>query len=791
MLGPDAGRLWQVDQELAALDSRRKTLLSDRERLLHALRTGESIAPPPDAFVFATGGTARRPADPFATPGPPRPPARPEAAPRQVQNTLLTLGALLLAVAGIFFAAVTYQAVGPTGRALILLVLTAVAVQASVLLTKRELTASAEALAAVALVLAVVDAYVLRRAGLAADTHALSYAAVASAVIALVAGAFALVVPLRVVRVGALLIAQAPVLLILARTEPPRPVIAMALVALAGIDLLLASERRLPPEVRATATLAAGLNLFSSLMATSVAISESDDGAGLGLLAMALVFALTSVRVQDQVGRALLAGSTVPLVATAAWVTARTSLTDAQLPLVLAAVAMLALTSAGLLPARFKLGVVMGGLVVTGGAVATQAEAILFALAGPFSWLADPWSLTATSARAALSTSEPWNGTVITLVLLVVAAACTALAGLMLDKLPAAIVPTGVLGALSAAVLPLGLKTSYALALALLLVAAAGFAAGAWFSTDALRNTLLGSSLALAVLTATWSTADRDATLVVLPLLAVIAAGVSVRVPVAIAAAALLGGSALAAFGADAGLDYAEVGLLLLVAPSICVALSFVLHLTRRVAVEGAAMVLASTSVVLAVEDPTLLSACLGVSGLLALAVAIRPDRHDIGLLGGLLLSASSWVRLAEANVEAPEPYAAPLALTALVFGHLRRRGGGVSSMQAYGPGLMVALVPSLLKSFDDTTPSRALALLVVCVLVVLAGAQFRLRAPLAIGGAVLALDALHLLAPVARDVPGWTVIALAGAIVFGAGATYEARLRNLRRLKDRYDRLD
>ncbi|MBA2323365.1 MAG: hypothetical protein H0V92_04865, partial [Pseudonocardiales bacterium] len=164
LLGPVAARLWAVDQRLLAVSAEQSTLAAERERLLAALRSGEPIAAE-DPFVFATGGQQVRPAgDPF-TGQVPAAKTRPEAAPQQVQNTLLTLGALLLAVAGIVFAAVTYQKVGPAGRALILLTLTAAAALAPVRLRARGLTASAEALAGVALVLAALDAWVLRRAG--------------------------------------------------------------------------------------------------------------------------------------------------------------------------------------------------------------------------------------------------------------------------------------------------------------------------------------------------------------------------------------------------------------------------------------------------------------------------------------------------------------------------------------------------------------------------------------------------------------------------------------------------
>ncbi|MGB8651648.1 MAG: hypothetical protein WCD35_13425, partial [Mycobacteriales bacterium] len=41
LTGPTAGRLWQVDQRLATLDTERDRLLADRARLLAQLRSGE------------------------------------------------------------------------------------------------------------------------------------------------------------------------------------------------------------------------------------------------------------------------------------------------------------------------------------------------------------------------------------------------------------------------------------------------------------------------------------------------------------------------------------------------------------------------------------------------------------------------------------------------------------------------------------------------------------------------------------------------------------------------------
>jgi hypothetical protein len=786
LAGPTGARLWQVDQRLESLAAERTALAAERERLLAALRSGDPVAVE-NPFVFATGGVPA--ADPFAAAGPVQP-RRPEAQPQSVQNTLLTLGALLLAIAGIVFAAVTYRHLGPVGRALILLLLTAAAAWAPARLKDRGLTASAEALAAVAIVLGALDAWVLQRAGVADGANGLSYAAGATALLALVTGCYALLVPLQVSRIATVVLAQLPVVLVLVRVEPSLPVVATVLAALGAVDLAVLAERRLPRDARYTAGLFGLTGLVVSVAVSIGAVSEEDAGAGFGLLAVALVLAVASIWVDDLTARAVVSGTAVPLLAVAAWATARDDLTTVQEPLVLAAVAFLAMTTAGLLPMHRRQGPVGGSLLVLGAALVTQGHGLLVAIAGPFTWLVDPWSLEADSARAAISYRDDWPGTVVTLVIVATAAVCIVTAGVLLDEVGAVVVPAGGLVALSALLLPLGQAWSYHVALVVLLVAVATMTAAAPLLRGRERWTLLGSGLGLVAITAAWSTADRNASLTVLPLLALWVAVLAVRVEVAAGVAALLGGAALAAFGADAGLSRVEVSGLLLVAPAVCVGLSYLLRLDRRVSLELASLVLAAVSIGVAASDPGWLSLVLGVNGVLALAVAIRPDRHEIGLLGGLLLSASSWVRLADADVHAPEPYVAPLAITALVFGHLRRRRGRPSSFEAYGAGLGVALVPSLLKAISDDSATRGLLLLLVCTGVVLAGAAWKLRAPLVIGGGVLVVDALNLLGPFARALPRWSLLAMAGAVLVGVGVTYEARRRDLARLRERYELL-
>jgi hypothetical protein len=148
-------------------------------------------------------------------------------------------------------------------------------------------------------------------------------------------------------------------------------------------------------------------------------------------------------------------------------------------------------------------------------------------------------------------------------------------------------------------------------------------------------------------------------------------------------------------------------------------------------------------------------------------------------------------VRLADAGVHAPEPYVVPLGLVALGLGWLRVRSEPETrSFAAYAPGLSMLLLPSLLASFDDSTLTRPLLLGAAALVVLLVGARARLQAPLVIGGAVLAVDALQLLAPYAATLPRWLTLGAAGLLLVGVGATYEQRRRDVARMRERYDAL-
>lgn len=805
LTGPAAQQLWQVDQQLLAVDAQRARLLAERARLLAVLRA----APEPGTAGSLAAVPARVPAPPTAPPVFPGIVAVPQVGPaewtpQRVQNLLLGLGALLLAVAATVFAAVTYDRLGAGGRAAVLVGLTVAALAAVPVLLRRGLTASAETATGVALVLAALDAYGLRTLGLGDGLEPTTYAAAAAAVLAAGSAAWASAFPLRLPRVAAIAVAQLPPVLLLwgaGDHGASAGTAGLVLAGLAAADVALAHVLRDRPlrDAATTAVACAAVVGGSALvLSLGAAVAGQERGAG-GLLACAALCALAALAVRDAAARSLLSGAVVPLLGIAAWALARPELTAPQEPLVAAAVGLLAAQLAALLPRDWRTGPVVGALAVTAAGVLVEAQALTEAVLGPVGWLVDPWQVDASvAARDVVAPALAWSGTVVTLVVLVAAAVTAVTAAAALHRLEQGLAPAAVLVVASAVLLPLGLATSLATALVLLVLVATALAGGAVAlartrERPAVELALLGAAAATALLAACWSTASEGATALALPVLALLLAAVSAaarprEAAVAAAGAGLLAGAALAAHGAARGLTAPQVGGLLLVAPAVLLGLSLV---TRRAALEVAAAVLGATAVVVAVTDPGWLSWCLAGTGLLALALALRPDRRWAAPLGALLLAASSWVRLADAGVVSPEPYVVPLGLVALGLGHLRRRAEpATGSMAAYSPGLGLLLLPSLLYALGDEQLLRSVLLLGAAAAVLVAGVAGRLRAPLLFGGGVLAVDAVHLLAPYAAALPRWVPLAALGLGLVSLGATYERRRQDLSALRDRLDAL-
>ncbi|MGW0432967.1 DUF2157 domain-containing protein [Micromonospora sp. NPDC003197] len=195
------------------------------------IHTGGRDRPPPP-FI---------PSDESAFLDPDAPQPRPEASTREVQNILLGLGALLLGVAAVVFAAMALSSLDDFSRLGILVTATALMLAAPLAVARRGLTATAETIAAVGLLLVPLDGYALWTVDQVRDIGASGHvlASLTFLVTAVIAGGYARVTGLNVPRFAGVLAVQ-PILPLLAYNWISGPVgWAFVLAAVAAIDLYL------------------------------------------------------------------------------------------------------------------------------------------------------------------------------------------------------------------------------------------------------------------------------------------------------------------------------------------------------------------------------------------------------------------------------------------------------------------------------------------------------------------------------------------------------------------------
>jgi hypothetical protein len=397
---------------------------------------------------------------------------------------------------------------------------------------------------------------------------------------------------------------------------------------------------------------------------------------------------------------------------------------------------------------------------------------------------------------------------------------------------------TGVAAAVGAvAVLPLAAGWPVGAALALLTVAALAAGAGTVL-LDRRRGAgrpaavLAGGGATLLVLAACWALAAEAGTLGFLAVLlpaAVAGAGASrggwLRrgwAAVAAGAAAGAGAAVVAAGGGDAaqaGLAVTVAGGLVLVAGTrwrAGTAEGTVAEVAGLAALAlGAALAAAGPRAAApdpywpAGPGPRWLAASLTVAVAPLALAALGPGRarahhrHGAGRPRPLprrgyrwataaVATAAVWAWLAVAGVTLPEAYLLPAAAVALAAGLAARRGPAPpGSWPAYGPGLALALLPSLALAVDGHGLARPLLLGAGALAVVLAGARGRLQAPLVLGAATLVVLAADAALPVAARLPRWVSVGGTGLLLLWLGATAERRLARLRDLRRQLTELE
>ncbi|MFJ5045980.1 SCO7613 C-terminal domain-containing membrane protein [Streptomyces sp. NPDC088719] len=855
---PPAEELARLDRELAELDARRAQLLTRRTWLLAALRPPAPTAAPgwnPSGWGAPPGA----PAQPWG-----QVPKQPSA-PRSAQNVLLTLGGLLLAVAAVAFTLVSWGSMGIGGRSAVLAAVTLGAMAAPAVLLRRGLAATAEALAALALVLTLLDVYAVHAVA-APDTGGLGFTAVASAVLAALWTAYGLALGrLRLPLPAAVVLAQWPLLFWAWAAGAPALVVGWALLATAVLDGAIALWGK-GAGVRVTACVGGSAMGFSALM-VGLALSTTASGplgaAGPGALLLAAAAAALAGAWRAPRGFARTGG----VVAGLAAVAAVGGVPAAALPegwrvlaYLLCGLALAGVVRAGV-PRDAARGVLAASAAVVAGSLAWALPPLAAVLLGPVTLLSDVWAGSPEGFRSALGSTLPWSELAAAPLTLALVAGLLGSAyrwwpsvvritaplaardeapeeagvpGAARTAPPAAGAPwyaaggagahgrpsgAALRGAAGAGAAALGwgalllagvvLDVPYAVAVAgetaLVggLLALAVRSAGSGRSASAVPVIALLGAVAGAVSVAVLSLASVVASYAVFGALAVLFAGAAVRavaeVPRAVfAVAAVVWGTVLTGF-AGRSLDLAphESAPLMLLAPALTVLLGARLRRNPvALPVELAGALGALVAVGLAVSDAPFLALVLALCGVLAAGAAVRSERRPVaGYLAAALFVLATWVRLAASEVSFPEAYTLPVTVPALVVGVLRRRGDReVSSWTAYGPGLAATLLPSLAVAWTDPDWLRPLLLGVAALVITLLGARYRLQALLLLGGAVLALDGLHELAPyvvqVAGALPRWLPPALAGLLLLVVGATYEQRLRDARRLRDALGRM-
>ncbi|KFG07665.1 SCO7613 C-terminal domain-containing membrane protein, partial [Streptomyces scabiei] len=786
-----AEELRVLDAELRQLDARRAFLLARRAWLLNVL--------------YAPTAAPTAPSVP--------PVRRPETTAPSVQNVLLILGGVLLTVAAIAFTLVSWGDMGIAGRALVLGAVTVAALGTPVPLLRRGLRSTAETVSGLGLALTVLDAYALHEV-VFTGADGTGYAAAASAVLAVMWAAYGPVLGALVPRAAdtdsaitrtvlglplplALVAAQLPcVLWSFAMNADVETVTAVVLVT-AAADTAIALRVSLKP-VRIVAVVGAiGWGAWGVLAAGWLSWAAAGPGAAAraaALLALAAAIALTTAWLTPKPAPALGTAVAGGLLA----VTGLGGIARAVLPDVwtvpgylLCGIALLATvrTSA---PEPVRRGLAHASAVVQALALATALPVVAIALLGPVSRLERIWSGAPEDARAAVTLDVPWPPNAATVPLMfAVVAGVLALTARTASWRTQALVSAFVLTWATALVLPAVLELPYTAGLVahgLVCLATLAFAGLARSTeTPRLRAPLPLTGALLALVTslnlALQSLASEPVTLTVLAASTVLFAAAAWRTGLGplTAPTSLVHATALAcATGASVGWEPRHTALLVLTVPAVSALLAARLGdspLTVPVEATGAAAGLLAIG--LSATHPPLLALTLALCGVIVTGTAVRPDRRRLGHAATALFVLAAWVRLAAWDVGSPEAYTLPVTVPALLVGHLRRRRDlAVSSWTAYGPGLAVTLVPSLVAAWGDTHWLRPLLLGTAALAVTLLGARHRLQAPLLLGGATLALVTLHELAPYLAQVvdalPRWAPPALAGLLLLTAGATYE-----------------
>lgn len=732
-----------------------------------------------------------------------QPPARSWFAGKSVSVILLILGALCVLAAGVVFIATNWTDLPLAVRTLILVLITAGFGLASYLALQRSLQATAEALAATAAGMFILDLSAARRVGLfnLDDLAAGHYELLAGVLLVLVAGAGAFavrsrehwlssldaVVGLGLARaaLGALRLAGDSNPAVDSNTE----LYALALVTVtvvASFAYVAGRRFRFPIATWSSAVIGA----MAWTAAVAIGAQRAADNAGSDLarivdgwpaLAMALVAGIWSIRVSDAQARRVAACLTLAPALLIFEIVGWSHGWIVGTVFMLAAFAVAALAS-GRVPRAWSSAVGAAALVlglssIVGllPAILTLAAQLMLAMFG--SWRAP----TVLPLGLASGDVGPWLLPVTTAVVLALLPAVTIRGHRVSIGRPR------VAGAFVAAlsVLPILYGAGFWVSLAVLVAVAALLLCAARLLDD---DVLLVLGLLVLVIMRVGAYYDDLADPLAWTLIAVaaLAWALSERRPEVVSGFLAVSGL-FALFGTAQWLTFAEVpwpyqGLVVVAVGSLGLVASQSLR-QRRLVCEGLAVTWVLVGLAMAHSSPsnralelTIVGVATGIMGYLA------SDRRRAGWVSGVLLTLASWIRLTDSNVQTVEWYTLPAAAALLVYGIRRlRHVPDESTWRALAPGLALALTPSLLLALDEPVSWRGLLVGLASVALVGLGVRTRLAAPFALGAVGTGLLALRYVWPVAAYIPRWGLLFVIGGALLAAGMTWESRVTDVR----------
>jgi hypothetical protein len=787
LTGPAAARLWEVDQSLSALRTERAGLLTQ-------LRT-PTARPEPTTTVLPAVPRADSP------PAAPSSPAAPAAQGRPrwtTQQTLLAVGVLLVLVAASIALAVAWFIIGRYGQVVVMGTLTALAAWSALLLSRRRLANSAEALALVTGGLMLLDATAARRFGLLAlDRADARWYTIASGLLVAALLAWLHHRDHRVAGFALLALTAASTawLGVVALADDSGP--AVAAVALVGAGVFGGLHLRLPGSLglvrRAASGPAALWFAVAGFVAAvgALAAYRPDPGHGPtrdGLLSVVLlaVTAACGVAAVRQVlaVRATRSGSRAAV--RADWV-ARPVSGDWRALGVVALVATAA-TPAAVLGLSQQVGAAGSAVLACLGAAA--AVALLWLR--PFGTSLGQWwaegqagaGLLLLVASAVELDSRP--ATVVALLAVSVVAASTAVLRPGWRAAAAGASALALVGAVAEAG-SMSTPTVRSLALSVLAALLAGAALARAGRTEELP---VGAVSLLTALSALWLALDERLPdlVAVAALLAVAGPAVAVAVlrpparAVATGVAAAVGGWALWLAGGlvSPGVQLAAVAAVAALLVALAV---WRLRRAEEPVLAGAAAVVAFVAVCDAVvrDWPHAAAGLAAAYGLVAVAYAALPHRRAVVAFGVAGLTVGAWIELAHAEVTTLEAYTVPLAVLLLAAGLWSRRELDERSWLTAGPGLAVGLLPPALLTIGDDGLVRPLVTVVVAAAVLALGAWRRWQALVVLGAIAAAVVALSELGPMTLHLPRYLTLGATGVALLALGARYEQRRADAR----------